>query len=100
MLDLDLLAYTIQQGRDHGLPGYSSFRNLCGLIEAHTFDQLNKTMTEDKLDLLRSLYRSPAEVSGGTGRQSEWWVAKRATHERDTVLQVTECQPASSDNCR
>ncbi|KAF0289714.1 Peroxidasin [Amphibalanus amphitrite] len=61
-LDLDLLAYTIQQGRDHGLPGYGNFRNLCGLTEAHTFDQLNKTMTDDKLNLLRTLYSSPSEV--------------------------------------
>ena len=61
-LDLDLLAHTIQQGRDHGLPGYSRYRSLCGLTAAETFDELNKTMTEEKRDMLRGLYSSLDEV--------------------------------------
>ncbi len=36
----DLIAITIQRGREHGIPGYNQFRELCGLPKATTFDDL------------------------------------------------------------
>ena len=57
-LGLDLVADTIQQGRDHGVAAYSQWRQLCGLPAVTQFSHLNTTMTPSKVDLLRSIYRS------------------------------------------
>lgn len=36
----DLAAITIQRGREHGIPGYNQFRELCGLPKAQSFEEL------------------------------------------------------------
>lgn len=38
---LDLAAMIIQMGRDHGIPGYTTFRTLCGLRRPNNFSDLN-----------------------------------------------------------
>uniref|UniRef100_A0A0K0F465 peroxidase n=1 Tax=Strongyloides venezuelensis TaxID=75913 RepID=A0A0K0F465_STRVS len=38
----DLGSINIQRGRDHGLPPYNKFRDLCGLNKARTFEELSK----------------------------------------------------------
>ena len=37
----DLIAITIQRGREHGIPSYNKFREFCGLPKAKTFEELS-----------------------------------------------------------
>ncbi|XP_043188890.1 peroxidasin homolog pxn-1-like [Amphibalanus amphitrite] len=61
-LGLDLAADTIQQARDHGVAAYTQWRQLCGLPPVTQFRDLNTTMAPSKIDMLRTMYRSPADI--------------------------------------
>ena len=45
---MDLIALNIQRGRDHGLPGYNSYREVCGIKKAATFEDLRDSISEGK----------------------------------------------------
>ncbi|CAL8294494.1 unnamed protein product [Boreogadus saida] len=66
-MPLDLGALNLQRGRDHGLPGYSSWRELCGLSVPNT--------TADLADVLgnRPLAHKFLELYG-TARNIDVWV--------------------------
>ncbi|XP_078684536.1 myeloperoxidase-like isoform X3 [Branchiostoma floridae x Branchiostoma belcheri] len=71
---LDLAALNIQRGRDHGLPGYTSFRSTCGLHAVTSFDGLAREIPDPNMrERLRSLYRNVHDIDvfvGGLAEES------------------------------
>lgn len=67
----DVLSLDIQRGRDHGLPRYTAFRQLCGLPDVEDFSDLSDVMTLQRLESLKSVYRSPHDVDLLVGGMSE-----------------------------
>nr|CAD7459093.1 unnamed protein product [Timema tahoe] len=59
---LDLVALNIQRARDHGLPPYNDWREVCGLPRASSWDSLLDVMDPKSLDSLKSLYGSVDEI--------------------------------------
>ena len=59
---LDLVALNIQRGRDHGLPGYNAFRELCGLKRVEEFDYLQDFIPEKIVQRLRLIYDSVDDI--------------------------------------
>ena len=59
---LDLVALNIQRGRDHGIAGYNSYRELCGVGKARDFEDLVDYMTQDDVDRLKSLYTNVDDI--------------------------------------
>ena len=63
---LDLAALNIQRGRDHGIPGYNKYRQMCGLLEASDFTHLPEIPFEFRLKLAE-VYRNPNDIDLFTG---------------------------------
>ena len=59
---VDLPATNIQRGRDHGLPGYNTFRKACGLSGATIFDDFKNEIDPESLAKLAKLYKHPDDV--------------------------------------
>ncbi len=60
---LDLASLNIQRGRDHGLPGYNSWRQFCNLSVANTFDELVDDISNATLrQKLEDLYGHPGNI--------------------------------------
>ena len=57
----DFVAFVIQKGRDHGLPGYLEHRKACQLDSTlntiHTFDDLKHVMDDDVRIRLSNIYK-------------------------------------------
>nr|XP_039256321.1 peroxidasin-like [Styela clava] len=59
---LDLFAINMQRGRDHGLPGYNKYRELCGLPKANSFYDLSGEMPSDVISRLKQIYDSVGDI--------------------------------------
>ncbi|KAJ7374154.1 hypothetical protein OS493_009494 [Desmophyllum pertusum] len=58
----DLAAINIQRGRERGLPGYNTFRSLCGLQKATSFDQFKTEIASAVVDKMADVYKHPDDV--------------------------------------
>jgi len=69
---MDLVALNLQRGRDHGLPGYSKWREYCGKPAATTFDDLNDVMHRRTTDYMREyLYNDVEDIDIFLGHSLE-----------------------------
>lgn len=59
---MDLTAFNIQRGRDHGIPTYGEWLRACGLPAAKSFDDLKKTMLPGTVEAFEKLYNSPHDI--------------------------------------
>ncbi|XP_075850553.1 lactoperoxidase [Microcebus murinus] len=75
----DLAAINIQRGRDHGQPGYNSWRGFCDLSRPQTLKELNAVLKNKVLakKLLR-LYGSPDNIDIWVGAIAEPLVQRGA----------------------
>ena len=68
---LDLAAQIIQQGRDHGTPGYTEWRKFCDLPTVRTFDDLGDVMSQSVIEKLRAAYKDVRDIDLFTGGLAE-----------------------------
>lgn len=58
----DLLSFDIQRGRDHGLPGYNFYRQLCGLPKVLEFKDLKDVMSKSARLSLSLVYKHVDDI--------------------------------------
>jgi len=69
---MDLVALNVQRGRDHGLPTYLEWRDICGLPKINTWRQMVPLVSEQQLvPRLQRLYRRLEDVDLFIGGISE-----------------------------
>ena len=54
----DLMAINIQRGRDHGLPGYTKYREVLGLGAVNSFDDLSDTFSAEQIARFKLVYKN------------------------------------------
>ncbi|KAB0395097.1 hypothetical protein E2I00_000095, partial [Balaenoptera physalus] len=68
----DLAAINIQRCRDHGMPGYNSWRGFCGLSQPQTLKELHAVLKNKVLaEKLLVLYGTPANIDIWIGAIAE-----------------------------
>jgi len=82
---LDLVAVNIQRGRDHGLPGYNKYREICVGSKAKDWTDLRKSFLPRHIELLRRVYRDVDDIDLYVGGFLE------AAHEDSILGPVFKC---------
>ncbi|CAF0903321.1 unnamed protein product [Adineta steineri] len=67
----DIVAINICRAREHGIPGYNAFRELCGLRRASRFEDFADTMGPANAAKLQSIYDHPEDVDLFIGMNHE-----------------------------
>ena len=75
----DLVARNIQRGRDHGLPGYNSWRRFCGLSSISSMSRRPSEIPSNQWEVLKTLYSSADQIDLFTGGLAETPVADGLT---------------------
>ena len=68
---VDKVVEVLLRGRDHGLPGYASWRQFCGLSPVRNFSDLAEIISNSNIGLLTSVYASVEDVDLFTGELAE-----------------------------
>ncbi|XP_013777552.2 uncharacterized protein LOC106462198, partial [Limulus polyphemus] len=69
---MDLAAMVIQQGRDHGIAGYTHWRKFCRLDPViYSFNDLHSVMSVNTVDKLAHLYKHVDDIDLFTGGLAE-----------------------------
>ena len=58
----DLVSLNIWRGRDHGLPGYNTYRQICGLPRVTNFQELLTIMDRSVVERMAAVYRSVDDI--------------------------------------
>ena len=68
----DLGSINIQRGRDHGVPGYAAWRDMCNLPKVESFEDLNNTISNGIVrNNLKLLYKDVGKFD--TARKKPVW---------------------------
>jgi len=57
VIAFDLAAVNINRGRDHGIPSYNDFRQVCGFPKANSFSDLGDFIKPKNIENLQSIYK-------------------------------------------
>jgi peroxidase len=68
---MDLIALNIQRGRDHGIPGYNKYREMCKLKRASKFLDFQNEIPLEIIKKLQKTYHHPDDVDLFPGLLSE-----------------------------
>lgn len=58
----DLVSLNIQRGREHGLPSYVKYRELCRLSPIRSWNDMRKFVQPGVVDIFMSMYRFVEDV--------------------------------------
>ena len=68
---MDLISLNIQRAREHGIPGYNSYREVCRLSRAKTFEDFLSEIGRETVEKMSQVYDHPDDVDLFTGLMSE-----------------------------
>jgi hypothetical protein len=68
---MDKVVEILMRGRDHGLPGYTAWRQFCGLSPIRNFTDLSDIVSSTNIVLLASVYSNVSDIDLFTGGLAE-----------------------------